>query len=84
MTRTLSIRKNILQILERAEPYALPENQLRLELDGSIRPTAATAEFDEAMLFINTRGFAKTVPDSLDEENVKWTITESGKALLRQ
>ena len=84
MTRTISIRKNILFILERAEPYALPETQLKLELDGSIRPPAATAEFEDAMLFLNTHGHAVTVPDPLDEQNVKWTITETGKALIRQ
>jgi len=84
MTRELNIRKNILIILERCEPYALPERQLKIELDGSIRPPSALAEFDEAMTFLNTRKHIATVPDSLDEENVKWTITESGMSLLRQ
>jgi hypothetical protein len=84
MTRALSIRKNILLILERAEPYALPEMQLKLELDGTVRPPAAQAEFDEAITFLATRQHAATVPDPLDPDNVKWTITETGKAMLRQ
>ena len=84
MTRTLTLRKNILLILERCEPYAMPERQLQLELDGSIRPPAATAEFEEALLFLNIRKHIVTVPDPLDEENVKWTITETGKSLVRQ
>jgi hypothetical protein len=84
MTRLLSLRKNILMILERCEPYALPERQLKLELDGSIRPPAALAEFEDALSFLNIRKHILTVPDPLDEQNVKWTITETGKAMLRQ
>ena len=84
MTRTLNIRKNLLLILERCEPYAMPERQLKLELDGSIRPPAAMAELEDAILYLNIRKHIATVPDPLDEQNVKWTITETGKALLRQ
>jgi len=84
MTRPLNIRKNILLILERCEPYAMPERQLKLELDGSIRPPSAVAEFEDAMLFLNIRKHIATVPDPLDEQNVKWTLTETGKTLLRQ
>jgi len=84
MTRTLNIRTNLLLILERCEPYAMPERQLKLELDGSIRPPSGFAEFEDAITFLNTRKHIVTIPDPLDDNNVKCTITETGKTLIRQ
>jgi hypothetical protein len=82
--RSINIRRAILEILERAEPYALPEDQLLVELNGAIRPPAGKAESDEEILFLQVRGYITTVPDSLDETLVKWATTEAGKATLRQ
>ena len=84
MTRTLTIRKATLEILERAEPYALPERQLLVELNTALRPPAAQAEFDDALIFLNIRNHIAIVPDNLDETFVKWVITETGKAVIRQ
>jgi len=84
MTRCIDVRRAILEILERAEPYALPERQLKIEINSALRPPVGDAEFDDALCFISRRGLAATVPDPLDEQNVKWTISEPGKALLRQ
>ena len=84
MTRDQSITRGILAVLERAEPFALPEAQLLIELNGALRPPVGQAEFDERMLFLNTRKHIVTVPDNLDENLVKWTITETGKSVLRQ
>jgi hypothetical protein len=80
--RSTNIRKAILEILARAQPYALPEAQLKIELDGSVRPPVQQAEFDEALLQLSNRAAIGTVPDPLDEELVKWTIREAGVALL--
>jgi hypothetical protein len=82
--RSTTIRRAILEILERAQPYALPEQQLIVELNGSIRPPAGKAEFDEEILFLQVRGYIATVPDSLDESLIKWAVTEAGRTTLRQ
>jgi hypothetical protein len=82
--RSTTIRRALLEILERAQPYALPEQQLIVELNGSIRPPAGKAEFDEEILFLQVRGYITTVPDSLDENLVKWAVTEAGRTTLRQ
>ncbi len=82
--RTTNIRRAILDILEHCQPFALPESQLAVELNGSVRPPAGKAELDEEILFLQVRGFITTVPDPLDERLVKWAITEAGAAMLRK
>lgn len=82
--RNTNIRRAVLDILERAQPYALPEPQLAIELNGVIRPPASQAEFDEELLILQTRGYITTVPDPLDDRLVKWAITEAGMTMLRQ
>jgi len=82
--RSTNIRRALLHILERAQPYALPESQLILELNGAIRPPAGAAESDEAILFLQSHGYITTIPDPLDDNLVKWAITEAGRTMLRQ
>jgi len=82
--RAANLRKAILDILERAQPYALPEAQLSVELNGTVRPPAGSAELDEELLYLQRRGYIATVPDPIDERLVKWAITEAGMAMLRQ
>ena len=82
--RSTNLRRAILEILERAQPYALPEEQLIVELNGMVRPPSGKAEIDEEILFLQVRGYITTVPDSLDENLVKWAITEAGRTTLRQ
>jgi hypothetical protein len=81
--RSTNIRRAILDILERAQPYALPEQQLTVELNGVVRPPTARAELDEELLFLQRRGYITTVPDPLYDTLVKWAITEAGMAMLR-
>jgi hypothetical protein len=82
--RSTNLRRAILDILERASPYALPESQLTVELNGTVRPAAGKAELDEEILFLQTRGYIATVPDPLDDNLVKWAVTEAGRTMLRQ
>ena len=81
--RTSNIRRALLEILERCSPYALPEEQLAVELNGIVRPPAGKAEFDEQLLFLQIRAYIATVPDPLDGNLVKWAITEAGMTMLR-
>jgi hypothetical protein len=84
MMRSSNINRAILSALENADPYTLPEEQLLIEINGVLRPPVGQAEFDDAMTFLNTNHFIVTVPDRLDANLVKWTITEAGKAVARQ
>ena len=80
--RQQNIRRAILEKLLRAEPYALPEDSLQVEVDASIRPPMGQAEFDDALTFLQAQRFVRTLPDDLDPDLVKFVITESGKTLL--
>jgi hypothetical protein len=80
--RQQNIRRAVLDKLERAEPYALPEESLQVEVNAQLRPPLGQAEFDDAMLWLQSRGFVKPLPDDLDDTLVKWLITEAGKTLL--
>jgi hypothetical protein len=82
--RATNIRRTILDVLERAQPYALPESQLIVELNGAMRPAVSTAEFDDQLLFLQIRRYVTTVPDPLDDQLIKWAITEAGLTMLRQ
>ena len=82
--RASNIRRTVLDILERAQPYALSESQLAVELNGAVRPPAGRAEFDEEILFLQIRGYIATIPDPLDDRLIKWAITEAGRTMLRQ
>jgi len=82
--RALNLRRTILDILERCQPFALPESQLEVELAAIIRPPAAKAELDETLLFLQSRRYIATVPDPLDDNLVKWAITEAGMTMLRK
>ncbi len=82
--RSTNLRLRVLEILEHCLPFALPESQLVIELNAAIRPPAGRAELDEEILFLQTRGFITTVPDPLDDNLVKWAVTEAGMAMLRK
>ncbi len=83
-TRQQNIRRAILEKLEYAEPFALPEGPLQNEVNASLRPPLAQAEFDDALTFLQSQRFVATLADDLDPNLVKWLITESGKTLLRK
>jgi len=82
--RQQNIRRAILEKLERAEPYALPEDSLQVEVNATLRPPLGQAEFDDALTFLQGNKFVATLPDELDATLVKWLITEAGKTLLRK
>ncbi len=84
MSRERTLRRAALDLLERAEPYALPERQLQIELNGRVRPPAGQAEFEDMVTYLATRKFIALLQDSLDPERSQWLITETGKALLRK
>jgi len=82
--RFQNITRAILSTLEGGNCYPYPEEQLLLEINGVLRPPVGTAEFEEAMLFLNTRKFIVTVPHTLDQNLIQWTITELGRSALLQ
>ena len=82
--RGSEIRKAALEALELASPYALPEEALRSAVNTRVRPPAGDEEFGEVLQALSRKKAIATVEDAMDEELVKWTLTEVGKALLAQ
>lgn len=82
MSRIANINRAILQILDACEDYALPEDQLRTEVRGRIRPPCEDEEFTEAMEALRERRAITHIGDDLDPTLRKFLITESGKTLL--
>ena len=80
--RQQNIRRAILNKLADAEPYALPEDTLQAVVNAAVRPPMGQAEFDDALTFLQSQRFVRTLPDDLDPDLVKFLITESGKTLL--
>jgi hypothetical protein len=83
-TREWALRRFTLELLEAAEPYALTERQLGIELSLRFRPRVTAAELEGTVTFLASRGFVAVMEDTLDPHLAQWLITETGKALLRK
>jgi hypothetical protein len=84
MTRRTILARAILDRLNLARPYALPEPQLATEVNGVVRPPAKAEEF-AAVLAVLAGGEAAHIVrlrDQFDPAARKWTITEAGEAAL--
>jgi hypothetical protein len=80
--RNTTICRTILEVLDAAEPYPIAEADLRTEINARVRPPAGVEEFGEAMAALQRKRAAATVEGGLDPDLVKWTITETGRAVL--
>lgn len=84
MSRKSILARTILERLLAAKPYALPQEQLATEVNGTVRPPAKADEFAAALALL-TDGDAPRIVilrDEFDPTALKWTITESGEAAL--
>jgi hypothetical protein len=61
-------------------PAATLLNQVRL----AVKPTPTYAEFDKALLELETQRLIVGVRDRLDEKVVKYKLTDAGKATLAE
>jgi len=82
--RTVLARKTILDVLERCQPHALPEDSLLLSLNVYLRPACAQAEFDEHIVWLKSHGMIAEMPGAFGDDKVRWLITEAGQAELRR
>lgn len=76
--------RTILEQLNHALGYAVPEVALRPQVDGLLRPSSTDEEWEAwtAELAGSQRNAIKKVPSDFDEDLVQWTITERGRVLL--
>lgn len=79
-----SLRREILIVLERAEPYALPAETLRTEVTSRVRPEPNDEAWEDAIGWLESKKFIEKMADHFDETKSKWLITEAGKTLLRK
>ncbi len=84
MSRTVDCRKHLLKILERAMPYALPEDSLLASLNVAVRPPCGQAEFDEHIVWLKSHGMIAAMEGQMGDDLARWLITESGQAELRR
>lgn len=80
--RTTTVRKFILENLARSKPHALPEKTLFTELNIQLRPPVSQAEFDEHIVWLQTRGFIAPMEGELGDDEARWVLTEAGEAQL--
>jgi hypothetical protein len=82
VARQTECRQTALTILDRAAPYALPEESFRLSLNAALRPPCGDAETDETLDWLKSRGLVAQMELGLGA--IGWLITEAGKAELRR
>lgn len=83
--RKKEIARTILETLNHARGYAVPEASLRPQVDGLLRPPVTDEEWAQATYTLeNPLGsWAITrVPSELDDSLIQWAITERGRVLL--
>lgn len=83
--RRAALLRTILETLAFARGYALPEEALRPQVAGLIRPPAGDEEWQGAIADLSSevRGAIVRIPHELDAELVQWAITERGRVLLQ-
>lgn len=82
--RRRQLLRTILETLGFAEGYAIPEQQLRVQVDGLTRPPTGDEEWAWAIGELSgpSRNAIKRIEDGLDPELVQWARTERGKILF--
>jgi hypothetical protein len=80
--RKNDIARAILQTLQHAHGYAVPEPSLRPQVNGLIRPPADDAEWTAATDMLAARESIVAIPAEIDPDLKQWAITERGRVLL--
>lgn len=80
--RQADVRRHILETLEMAGGYALPEPALRSQVTAMTRPPVGEAEWDEAMGWLQRERAIASVPNELDPEMPQWALAERGRVML--
>ena len=81
--RKIDIARAILQTLKHAQGYALPEETLRTQVAGLLRPPAKDEEWTAAMDMLAGRESITRIESELDPELRQFAITERGRVLLQ-
>lgn len=84
--RKKTITLTILKRLEGAQPYALPQSQLRTEVDGLVRPVVTDREMAEVIAELDAAHLIAKLDEAADifatPDDPKWLISETGSASL--
>lgn len=80
--RTTLARRVILEILARCKPHALPEQTLFTEANIQICPAMGQEEFDEHLMWLQSRKFIAAMEDDLGDDQARWILTRPGEAQL--
>jgi len=77
------VGRAILKVLERAQPYALPEAQLGIELKSVVLRPPGNAKMEKELRLLETRGYIVSIPDPLDARLSKWSMPQAGRTMRR-
>lgn len=81
--RRTHLLRTILETLDFARGFAVPEEALRPQVDGLVRPPSSDPEWASAIEQLSSpvHGAIVRIPAELDPELVQWAITERGRVL---
>ncbi len=77
-----ALARLILELLDRANGYAVPETTLKESLRNMVRPPAEEEDFRDALLILNQREMIGFLNDDLTGERT-FFLKEKGKAYRR-
>lgn len=81
--RRSNVLRTILECLDFAKGYALPEEALRPQVEALLRPPPAEEEWAEAIDWLETNDLVAQIPSDLDPDLKQWSITERGRVRLK-
>lgn len=81
--RTKALRRTILEQLNHAQGYALPDDALRPMVNSLLRPPTTDEEWNHSMDWLETNTLTVRVASDLDADLIQHSITERGRVALQ-
>jgi hypothetical protein len=81
---TTITRREILNSLHSAKPFALPESNLLTAVNTRLRPKIDADALRAALDALKAVGYVDTLATEFADEEARWLITEVGEAYLKR
>lgn len=80
--RRSHLLRSVLETLNFARGYAVPESALRPQVDGLMQPPTSDEEWQAAVADLEARDAIKPIESELDPTLKQFAITQRGRVLL--